>query len=258
MQQDSPSRDQVSSNTPIQAQDAQVQINPLTAHHVSEYLTHHPHFFEQHASLLTEIFLPSPHGNGAISLTERQQLAQRDKIRVLEAKLSQLIDFAEENDITSIKVHNLGARLLINHSENIDFVTLQQTIADSLQQDFTVAQIQLQLWAESKEAALMQNPAFIPTDESVIQWVSALSAPFCGTKPALVFTSTPEHLKSFAFIPLAKTTHLNPLDKQVFGVLILSSENQQRFSAGMGTMYLERIGEIVGAALLAYIKVAKK
>ena len=49
----------------------------LTAEQVKAYLQTHPEFFEQHAKLLAEITLPSPHGSGVISLAERQQLAQR-------------------------------------------------------------------------------------------------------------------------------------------------------------------------------------
>ena len=68
----------------------QAQNHAISADQVTSYLRSYPHFFEQHASLLTEIYLPSPHGTGAISLAERQQLAQRDKIRVLEAKLDKM------------------------------------------------------------------------------------------------------------------------------------------------------------------------
>ena len=62
---------------------------------IKQYLKTHPDFFESHAHLLTELFLPSPHGKGTISLAERQQIAQRDKIRVLESRFTELILTAE-------------------------------------------------------------------------------------------------------------------------------------------------------------------
>ena len=55
---------------------------------IKNYLKNHPEFFEQNASLLAEIHLPSPHGSGTISLAERQQLAQRDKINALEERFA--------------------------------------------------------------------------------------------------------------------------------------------------------------------------
>jgi uncharacterized protein YigA (DUF484 family) len=35
----------------------------------------------------------------------------------------------------------------------------------------------------------------------------------------------------------------------VFGVLLLASENSERFYTGMGTMFLSRIGDVFAAAL---------
>ena len=34
------------------------------------------------------------------------------------------------------------------------------------------------------------------------------------------------------------------------GLLALASEDEERFYAGMGTLYLERLGQLIGAALV--------
>jgi uncharacterized protein YigA (DUF484 family) len=44
-------------------------------------------------------------------------------------------------------------------------------------------------------------------------------------------------LKSFAYVPLR--------GDKVFGLLVLASEDPQRFYPEMGTLYLERLGELV-------------
>ena len=36
----------------------------------------------------------------------------------------------------------------------------------------------------------------------------------------------------------------------VAGLLVLASEEAKRFYAGMGTLYLERLGQLIGAALV--------
>ena len=72
---------------------------------IKQYLKTHPNFFEQNASLLADIRLPNPHGGAAISLAERQQLAQRDKINALEARFSALLKNAHENERIANKVH---------------------------------------------------------------------------------------------------------------------------------------------------------
>jgi uncharacterized protein YigA (DUF484 family) len=219
--------------------------NTISADDVKSYLRAHKNFFEEHASLLTEIFLPSPHGSGAISLAERQQLAQRDKIRVQEVMLAQLIEFGEQNDVTSHKVHSFSVKLLENKSLN----QLQPLIAENMKQVFDVKESQVHIWLKPNDDVLAQEAVFAPVSDTFSDWVVALEAPHCGVKPESAVGLLGENLQSFAFIPLYK----NGDKKHAFGVLILGSEDQKRFKADMGLMYLKRIGDLVSAAFSAYI-----
>lgn len=157
----------------------QDQEDPLYAEQVSRYLRSHPQFFEQHAHLLTEIFLPSPHGNGTISLTERQQLAQRDKIRVMESKMAQMIAYAEQNDKTSGHVHQFSVQLLA--SPSLD--GLNNLLAQSMQDIFAVSHSQLLIWQAPSDPALAQDKLFSAVSSPFQDWVSALSLPHCGENP---------------------------------------------------------------------------
>lgn len=221
----------------------------ISAEAVSEFLRKTPHFFEKNASLLSEIFLPSPHGSGTISLAERQQLAQRDKIRVLEVKLADLIEFAEENDATSKKVHEFALKLIANYS----FSGAVELAKETLQQDFAVTEVVIRIWLRPARNDLLQDAAFTTVSEAFSDWVLTLNAPYCGAKPAVNDEFFSEHLQSFAIIPLHKkvteTTALQP----AFGALILGSDQAQRFKTDMGTMYLERIGELLSAEILNHI-----
>lgn len=216
----------------------------LSVEQVAHFLRHHPTFFEQHASLLTEIYLPSPHGAGAISLVERQQLAQRDKIRVLEVKLAELFAIAEENDDTSRKVHDFSLQLMASQN----FADLQQRMLRAIEENFAVTPF-LYLWLKPNDHALDSEPVFMPVSEAFSDWVMALERPYCGIKPASADITLPPQLQSFAFIPLAKKS----AQTHVFGVLVLGAEDAQHFSANMGTVYLERLGEWVSTALLRYL-----
>ncbi|MGB4811187.1 MAG: DUF484 family protein [Methylophilaceae bacterium] len=231
----------------------------ISAEQVSSYLRSFPNFFEQHASLLTEIYLPSPHGKGAISLAERQQLAQRDKIQALETKLHNLISFAEENDKTSKKVHDLSVNLLKSSS----FELLQAAIIQSMQQDFLVTESAIRLWVNPNETEA-ETTEFTPENKAFITWVNELKKPYCGEKTDITKGLLDDNLHSFAFIPLYKdtpdestphesTSQENIAHKQTFGILILGSVDAQHFKPDMGVMYLERIGELVSAALLLLI-----
>lgn len=221
----------------------------ISADVVSEFLRKTPHFFEKNASLLTELFLPSPHGSGTISLAERQQLAQRDKIRVLEVKLADLIEFAEENDATSKKVHEFTLKLIANYS----FSGAVELTKATLQKEFDVTEVVIRIWLRPARNDLLQDAAFTTVSEAFSDWVLTLNAPYCGAKPAVNDDFFSGHLQSFAIIPLHKkateTTALQP----AFGALILGSDQVQRFKTDMGTMYLERIGELLSAEILNHI-----
>ena len=219
--------------------------NTISAEEVKSYLRTHSHFFEEHASLLTEIYLPSPHGSGAISLAERQQLAQRDKIRVQEVMLAQLIEFGEQNDVTSHKVHSFSVKLL----KNISLSMLQPLIAESMNNIFDVTESQVRIWQNPNNETLAQEEVFSPVSNEFSDWIVALETPSCGKKPEFADVLHSDKLQSFAFIPL----YSNGDKKQAFGVLILGSEDQKRFNADMGLMYLKRIGELVSASFSVYL-----
>jgi uncharacterized protein len=217
----------------------------LTEDQVAEHLRANPQFFEHNAHLLAEIYLPSPHGNGAISLAERQQLAQRDKIRILEAKLSELIQFGEDNDVISDKVHRLSLDLLSSHG----FDEVVKMVKHSLREDFQVPHVAIRLWAMPQSAEIGSGEEFETVNEELSQWAQALTTPYCGHHPSLDlnnwFDEAVVPLKSFALIALR--------GEHAFGLLVMASEDEQRFYPEMGTLYLKRIGELVSAALLRYI-----
>jgi uncharacterized protein YigA (DUF484 family) len=53
-----------------------------------------------------------------------------------------------------------------------------------------------------------------------------------------------EALRSFVYVPLRA--------EQPLGVLALASPDPERFTADMGTLYLNRLGELVSMALKRY------
>ncbi len=201
---------------------------------IKHYLKAHPDFFERHAHLLAELFLPSPHGKGTISLAERQQIAQRDKIRVLESRFTELILTAEENEATARKVHELTLGLL--YAKDVE--ALHAHLVEFLAAHFQLPNAQLKLWANESHAA---DHLFIDAEESLKNW------PYCGTLPTMDiagwFTDTPA---SLAVIPMR-------YQEVTFGLMAIPSEQRSRFYAGMGTLFLNQIGELVSASLARYI-----
>lgn len=212
---------------------------------VTSYLRAHPQFFEHHTTLLTELYLPSPHGHGTVSLAERQQLAQRDRIRVMDVKLSQLMKHGEENDAISDKVHRLTLGLLA--SDELELMV--SLLEHSLREDFQVPQVGLRLWATPKAAENAALPVFAAVEPEVQAWAASLTAPYCGSTPGFAaaawFGDQQPAPASFAIMPLKS--------EQVFGLLVLASDDEKRFYPDMGTLYLKRIAELVSAGLLRHI-----
>jgi uncharacterized protein len=226
----------------------QASKDQISEDQVSAYLRENPQFFERNPVLLSEMYLPSPHGGGTISLAERQQLAQRDRIRVLEVKLSELLHFGEENDAISDKVHSLCLGIIAAE----DFQALTQLVTQNLREDFQVPHAAIRLWATPKDSTDATSEEFNEVDDEVKSWTQGLVTPYCGHRPGLELngwfdeTAAP---KSFALIALIALR-----GEQAFGLLALASDDEQRFYPAMGTLYLKRIGEMVSAALRGHLQ----
>ena len=73
---------------------------------------------------------------------------------------------------------------------------------------------------------------------------AGLLQPQCGDAPDEVrewFGESGAHLRSFALAPLR--------DVHVDGLLVMASEDPTRFYPEMGTLFLQRLAQIVGCAL---------
>src|SRR5260221_13023378 len=101
-------------------------------------------FFDQHPELLETIHVPHPYGGRAIPLAERQTVALREKVKLAEGKLAELIHFGEENEAISEKVHRLAVAL----ASARDFPALAQSLYFHLPEDFAVPHVALPIWAK--------------------------------------------------------------------------------------------------------------
>ena len=216
----------------------------MNADDVARYLREHPDFLSEHGELFSQLTVPHPdHGGQAISLAERQLHALRNKIRQLEAKLAELIRFGEENDEISDKVHRLSVELLAAD----DYGAVIHALFSSLQEDFAIPHVALRIW----NSVLARDEAeFAPVSEGVRLYAGNLRHPYCGAPNNLEITAwfgeLAPHIRSVALMPLRRQA-------QVIGLLALGSEEAERFYPEMGTLYLGRIGDLAGAALLCEI-----
>lgn len=217
----------------------------MNAEDVARYLTENPEFFEQYSEVLSQISVSSPHGGRAIALSDRQVLALREKIRVLEAKLAELIQFGEENDAIGEKMHRLALALLARQA----LPDLLSALYYNLREDFAIPHVALRVWRGGDAARGAGMPEFSAVTGELVQYVGALTEPYCGpsgnVEAAAWFGEAASHIRSVALMPLK--------DETCYGVLALGSEDAMRFYTAMGTVYLKRLGELAGSSLARFL-----
>ncbi len=212
---------------------------------IADYLKNNPGFFEQYADLMATIFVPHPHGGHTVSLAERQMLTLRDKNRATEGKLAELIAFGEENDQISEKMHRLSVALVAAET----FQAVIHLLNFHLRDDFAVPHVALRLW--DKPEGIENLPEFAVVSEELQVFAETLARPYCGSTAGFGsnswFGEHAAHIRSQALIALRT-------GGGTIGMIALGSEEAQRFYADMGTLYLERLGEMVSAALARVTK----
>ena len=213
----------------------------MRSEEVARYLKEHPEFFEEHAEFLASMQIPHPHGGRAIPIAERQMLTLREKSRALEGKLRELVQFGEENDSISERMHRITLALLAAR----DLPLLLDALHDNLRQDFAVPAVGLRLWMEASAPDRME---FADISQEARVFAESIAEPYFSAQPVLDtgawLGDASAAVGSLVYVPLR-------LERSV-GLLMLGSEDPQRFSADKGTLYLARLGEVVSMALKRY------
>lgn len=208
---------------------------------VAQYLQEHPQFFEEYADMLSEIKIPQPYDGRAISISERQISTLREKNKLLQEKLHELINIGENNDTIGEKMHRLAVSLLEFNSVE----ELLHGLNYNLCEDFSIPHVVMRLWYLNDIKSNPKRPEFSSVSKTVKTSVESMRKPYCGPlvsdeiKPW--FGQDAKYLQSFSIIPLRR--------KRTIGLLVMGSPDAERFYPDMGTLYLERLGELVSSAL---------
>ncbi|MFZ4536194.1 DUF484 family protein [Propionivibrio sp.] len=217
----------------------------MKSEEVAKYLQDNPQFFEEHADLMSRMVIPHPHSGRTISITERQMLSLRDKNKQLEGKMGELLQFGEENDTISEKMHRLGVAMIAAAS----FQSVLHTLNFHLRDDFAIPHVALRLWVRPENVE--ELPEFADVSEELQVFAETLTQPYCGSTSGFEtsswFGDASKHIRSQALIAMRN-------GGGTIGMIALGSEEAQRFYAGMGTLYLERLGEMASAALARVLR----
>ncbi len=210
---------------------------------VVRYLEEHPEFFEQHPDMLARLQLSHETRGGTVSLIERQVQVLRAREVSLDRQLRELVNNARDNDVIGNRLHRFALAMV------------EATLADEaldaagelLRQEFKLDGVSVRRYASGAFAGT--RPEWIaagdPTLADLLRQFSG-GKPLCGSKLddarlAFLFADQAGAIRSTALLPLG--------DKRPRGVLALGSADAQRFHAGMGTVYLTRLGDLLDRTL---------
>jgi uncharacterized protein YigA (DUF484 family) len=204
----------------------QMHTKQLTEDDISDYLLNTPDFFTRHAELLAAVQLTHPHSGRAISLADRQMELHREKFKALELKHGNLLRVGKENVALAGKLHQwmLG---LLTYAGTDDS---KEQLTNSLQSIFDVPQ------------------AAVDNSESARNVAAMMIGPTCGLA-AEAFFQNANVANALPDVTSANSLAVIPMPN--VGLLVLASNDPNRFTSEMGTDFLTRLGELAHAALLA-------
>lgn len=200
---------------------------------VIAWLRAHPDFFRIHEELLGDINLPHRAGS-AVSLVERQVSLLRERNIESRKNLARLLDTARENDALFAKTRQLVLGLL----ECRDRAQLRARLAEACRQDFGAPACRLLLSANAALAGDDCLPAELPgVFGEAVNRGRIVTGPLRPRERSAIFGEAGQAIESAALVPLGTAS--------TFGLLAIGSEDARQFQNGMGTLFLEFIGDVL-------------
>ena len=225
-------------------------MNPITEEDIANFLVNTPDFFERNAELLAAVRLNSPHGSRAVSLQERQADMLREKIRALEMRLMDMMRHGTDNEVLIERMQRWVKTLLMTANAS----DLPSTIADHIQHDFLVPQVAIKVWGVADDYQI--EPFAVGVGDDVKTFAKTLRTPYVGMNQnfeAVKWLLEPSAAQSVALVALRATrtedTPQTAATQPVIGLLVMASPDAQRYHEGMGTAFIERLGDLASAAL---------
>ena len=217
----------------------------FSAAEIAEFLQENPDFFSEHADIFATLTIPHPHQGRVISLGERQVLTMRERVGKLEEKLAFMTRNANDSQRIIDGIQQWSVTLLAES----DASNLPALISQGLADIFKVPYAALRLWGcgggdlppcVGNESAAWRQPV----SDEVELFAASLTRPYCGDDTSSeAVTWLDAKPASVALIPL-RTPRGNTI-----GLLVLGSDDAERFAPDMGTDFLAHMGALAGAAL---------
>lgn len=221
-------------------QPTQTASENLAETDIERYLKEHPGFFEHCPQLLAIMKVPHPVTGQTVSLIERQVAVLREQNRGLEEKLMELVEIARENERLSRQLHTFSSELLKARNLPDIVAATQDKVREIFQTDFVALCLLKEIDDETERTHC----------DKLFKEMFTGDTPVCGRiRPdqiGFLFQGNAAEVASAAVVPLRTA---DPV-----GLLGLGSRDPQRFSPGMGHLFLSHLGDLVCSALAAHVQ----
>lgn len=214
---------------------------------VVAFLRNNGDFFTRHAELLTRLELPHASGE-AVSLVERQVALLREDNASLQQRLQQLVEYARRNEDLNARIHQLALALMNAAGPQAVF----KSLSECLEADFD---------ADRSAVLVFAAPAFVDSDVQArfAGRDAAAREPFaacldagetvCGALEAA------QHAAIFEAGEAGGSAVVMPLTGAHWdGVLVIASDDPDRFEYGMATDFLNYLKDIVSLVLDPWVQ----
>ena len=225
---------EVSAEQPVEIQADEAQV--------IRYLQENPAILMDYPQIFSSLSITHQTG-GAISLVERQLRLLREENQQLKGKIEELVGIARDNEDLNQRFHRLALELM-NADQLHDVLAMVQ---DQVQTFFYTDFVCFRFLPGVRESGNVLDGLYLDADSEIVErikpWIDARK-PICGENSDIInrqLFGEDIHIASSAFIPLYHTRDL--------GLLCLGSVSAERFSASMGTIFLQHLGELVSNRL---------
>ncbi len=210
---------------------------------VSRYLEAHPDFFQHHPEILASLHLRHETGGRAVSLIEYQVEHLRRRNRELTGQLNELVQIARDNDALTARLHRFAIAMI--EARNLDEVV--DGAYELLRQDFRVDTVGLRLRVAGARRELVGEDDRRLSDllQRLADGRTVAGARLEESLMRYLFGEPAADIRSCALVPLRL--------RVLLGVLALGSFDAQRFTAGLGTVYLGRLGELLACGVAVHL-----
>lgn len=219
--------------------DEPAPADDFTPERVAAWLLDHPDFLTDRPELAERLQVPV--GDEAVSLTEFRSRRLVDENERLRRQLAELGAIAGENEHLMRRLHTLTLALTAtgNPAELFD------ELARRLRADFRADTLRIKLRVASDVAA--EGVLVESWDGEAPDWLQPVldeRRPECGRltrqKRDWLFGDEAEEIGSAALVPIGDA-----------GLLAIGAHADERFQPGMGTLFLELLGETLARRLAA-------